>query len=205
MRTGVTVIRLIWYIIRTALAIALAVALFVFAFYTAMGLANMYIITTEGMKKRADEALSGAVDAELVEYFSPEWLENDVLILSGKYLNYTVKNYNYKIKVEWMWALPWDNEGTVTFSERVADIEGELIAEKKIEGQTTGLTPPEWDDFRYKATLEKDEKGRFYISKLEKLERLEQEEYTSMPTIGPDTTMTPIVTPSPSPTFDIVS
>ena len=171
MRGGIIAFKTIWYILRTVIVIAIIAGLLYFSFNTAMGMANIYIITTDGMKKRADVVL-GAEDAtELVEYFSARILDNDPLLLSGKYADYTIKSYDYKIKVEKVWALPWKDTGTITVTERVQQMDGEMLKEKIPEGQEASPLP-EWESFRYEITLQKNENGRYFIDKIDKLEQL---------------------------------
>ena len=73
------VARLFWFILRTTAAIALIIALMAFSFYTSLELSNIYIITTDGMQKRAGAVLNQDVQDELIEYFTPALLERDEL------------------------------------------------------------------------------------------------------------------------------
>lgn len=199
-KAGMRAARLFWFILRTTAAIALIVALMAFSFYTAMELSNIYIITTDGMQKRASAVLNQDVQDELIEYFTPAFLEKDELLNTDRYRDFTIRSFAYKIKVEWMWTLPWKDTGTATVLERVPTIDAEMPKDKLPEGYKGEMPVPKWEDYRYEVKLLRNADGRWYITDLEKLEKAPPMNYVLPGETTPSPIESPDVTPAGSPT-----
>ena len=82
----------------------------------------------------ADRALEGAFDGTSV------------------YDDYTITDFEYDLKIEKLWAWPWDNYATCTVVERVPSITGTVIASRRSEAPET---VPSWQGGRYDITLVK--------------------------------------------------
>jgi hypothetical protein len=182
-------IRTVVYIIRTLLILALAAGALWFAFETAMNISNIYILTTDGLQKRANHVLLGK-DEELEKYFSERFLQNDYALNTDNYDNLGIKNFDYKIKVEWAFAYPWDTKGTATVTERIVSLDtaaNEATAEDAAE-------EPVWGDGRYELTFVKNEEGRWYIDEMLLTEKPEPSNTMPLLTLPPD-----YVHPTPAP------
>ena len=66
------------------------------------------------------------------------------------YDDYTITGFEYNLKVERLWAWPWDNYATCTVVERVPSISGSVISSRKSEASAT---VPGWQGGRYDITL----------------------------------------------------
>ncbi len=179
------VIRTILYIVRTLLIVALAAGALWFAFETAMNISNIYILTTDGLQKRANVVLLKR-DEELEKYFSEHFLENDRLLNTDRFSGLGVTSFDYKLKVEWAFAYPWDEKGTATVVERIVILNQEAEAD---------ANAPVWEDGRYELTFLKNEEGRWYIDAMLLTEKPEPSYTLPLLTLPPG-----YVTPSPSPT-----
>ena len=183
------VLRTIIYIIRTLLILALVAGALWFAFETAMNISNIYILTTDGLQKRANVALLGR-NEELEKYFSERFLENDRLLTTNRFGGLGVTSFDQKVRVEWAFAYPWDEKGTATVVERVLILNQEAPAAGEAGGNA-----PVWEDGRYELTFVKNAEGRWYIDEMLLTEKPEPSNTLPLLTLPPG-----YVTPSPSPT-----
>ena len=107
--------RSIWYVLRTLIGV----------FIEGLHISNLYILVTEGMEKRAEAILKygqTGVDIDLTPYFSEEYLNNDHELDSGKYADFTVASYDYRIDVKAVSVLPWSKRANMTVDARLAAI-----------------------------------------------------------------------------------
>ena len=181
--------RSIWFVARTLLIIVLIAALGWYVFTVAFNASNMYILATEGMQLRSECVLQDGPELELTEYFTAQFIEQDELLHSGKYDDYNVNDYNYRLSVEGFSLNPWAERATLEVIERVDQLQGAIIADRIPEDAPEGAEYPlpEWDAGRYKATFRKIG-GRWYIDELILLE--------ANPSMEPK--RTPAPTPDPS-------
>lgn len=181
--------RSIWFVARTLLIIALIAGLGWYAFKVAFNAGNMYILATEGMQLRAECVMQDGPKLELTEYFTAEFIENDELLSSGKYDDYTVSDYNYKLSLEGFSLNPWADRVTVQIVERVEQMQGAVNADRIPEDapEDAEYPLPEWEAGRYKVTFVKED-GRWYIDELTLLE--------ANPSMEPK--RTPLLTPNPA-------
>jgi hypothetical protein len=157
-------LRALWFVVRTAAIILIIIGLFYLAFNAAMEASNIYIISTEGMEKRAEVILEVEEPQELSEYFTAEYLEQDQTLLSSPYKGFTISNYDYSVEINGLFVLPWSDKGTVKLTERVRRLEQKVAA---AEGEAAEPAPlPQWENNQYEMTLSKNEEGRWYISGL---------------------------------------
>ena len=93
--------RSIWFVARTLLIIVLVAALGWYVFTVAFNASNMYILATEGMQLRSECVLQSGEELELTEYFTGEFIQGDELLASGKYDDYTITDYNYRLSTNY--------------------------------------------------------------------------------------------------------
>jgi len=184
----------ILYFMRTILLVVGFIALCYGVFNMALRMTNLYILTTDGMRLRAECILQEGSLVELEEYFTPQWIEKDELINNNPYLAYDITNYDQRIEVEKISVWPWSETATVTMVERMPSISGKA-REEQAEGETAEL--PQWVENRYLIRyLNRD--GRWYVYQLQILEEAPEPK----PVATPDMRMTPqpALTPTPRPT-----
>lgn len=169
-----TVRRSIWYVLRTVLIISLIIAAIYAVFTEGMYITNIYVIVTEGMAKRADTVLKNGPTSELSQYFTDEFLEEDELVNSGKYLNYLVDSFDYRYSIKGISVLPWAKTGNMKYIERIPAINGSSVSDDI----TQPL--PAWTPMYYRVKLVKED-GRWLISELEVIESNPAEEALPTP------------------------
>lgn len=163
--------RSIWFVARTLLIIALVAALCWYVFTVAFNASNMYVLATEGMQLRSECVMQDGPKLELTEYFTGEFIQGDELLASGKYDDYTITDYNYRLSVTGFSLNPWSDRATLQLVERVEQLQGSINAERIPEDAPEGAEYPlpEWEAGRYRVTFEKVS-GRWYIDELQLLE-----------------------------------
>lgn len=185
------------YIVRTLLLIIMACIVCIAAFLTAERVANLYILTSEGMALRAECVLADGAKNDLEEYFTLSFLAGDSAMTDTTYSNYTISSYNYDLTIEKISVLPWSMVATVTAVERVS-VKGSINSDQLDEGETSSEYPvPEWTPVRYKIKFINDN-SRWYISELTVLE--ENPETSNLGTPDPNESPIPAATPTPKPT-----
>ena len=149
--------RFVWFIARELILICVLLGILVCGFYMAMNISNIYVVLTDGMEKRVDVILTRQQAEELNKYFSAEFLLADPALdgaLNGTsaYVDYNITGFEYELKIEKLWAWPWDNYANCTVVERVPEINGSVIASRRNE---VSSHIPKWRGGRYDITLAK--------------------------------------------------
>ena len=151
--------RLVWFIASRLIAICVLLGMLVCGFFMCMNLANVYVILDEGLEKRVDVILTREDAEELNKFFHYEFLNNDV-VLAGAfdgtsiYDSYTITDWDYELKIEKMWAWPWDNYATCTVVETVSGIKGSVLSNR---ASQVSRNIPKWQGGRYDITLVKED------------------------------------------------
>lgn len=206
----------VWFFMRTVLLIA-AFALLCYGIFTmAMNTTNLYILATEGLQLRAECILQDGPEEELRSYFTEAFLSKDALLATTVYDDYTITSFDYRISVESVRAWPWSKSATMVVMERMASMNGSILADKKPESapEDAEYPIPEWESGKYRLYFS-NRNGRWYIYQMTLLEAAPSEQplrtpdmrmtplpaYTTPP---PESTPTPrpTATPSPSPTAE---
>ncbi len=171
--------RLLTFLASRLFVITFAFAMVILSFYTAMNVANIWILTDEGLEARAKAVIQGADASGLSGYFTEDFLRQDPVLLVGTgssspYRDYTVRSVSHKIRVHGIWAWPWDDYATAEVTESVPAIEGAILAEKReaalAEGGEDRLKPPAWETVRYRVILSRSG-GRWKINSLQRMEQ----------------------------------
>ena len=190
------VLRLLWFILRTVLIVVLVISLAFVVFVMARDTANAYIITTEGLEARAEVILQQSDSSELYKYFTNNFITNDGEITNNNYLDFTIKNYDYELKIESLWCRPWKKTCQFTVVETIPNIVGEKQTESEGENAKS-IAPPAWPRRRYRVTCVQQEDA-WLIDQIEVVESLPPK---ATPTKEPEITPTPEgMTPTPAPT-----
>lgn len=150
--------RLVWFIASRLILLCILGGMLVCGFYMCLNTANIYVILTDGLEKRADVILTREDAEELNDYFHADFLSTDPALEgafdgTSVYDDYTITDFEYELKIEKLWAWPWDNYATCTVVERVPSITGSVISSRRSEASPT---VPSWQGGRYDITLIKN-------------------------------------------------
>ena len=150
--------RLVWFIATKLIWICIISGMLVCGFYMCLNTANIYVIITDGLEKRADVILTQEDAEKLNFYFHADFLSTDPALEgafdgTSVYDDYTVTGFEYDLKIEKLWAWPWDNFANCTVVERVPSIQGSVISSRRSEASPT---IPSWQGGRYDITLVKE-------------------------------------------------
>ncbi len=158
--------RSIWYVIRTLIIIAAIVSLCLGVFVTAMHISNLYILATEGLPLRAECILKDGDVLSLSEYFTGEFIENDLALYKGTYSDFTISAFDYRVEVENISVLPWNTRATMQIVDEMASVSA---AQNDTTEGAAKLELPAWTPSRYIVSFTK-EGSRWYISALTLIE-----------------------------------
>ena len=153
--------RLVWYIASRLVLVCVLCGMLVCGFYMCLNTANIYVILNDGLEKRAEVILTRQEAEKLNFYFHADFLSTDPALEgafdgSSVYDDYTITDFDYELKIEKLWAWPWDSYATCTVVERIPSITGSVISSRKSEASPT---VPGWQGGRYDITLVKDDGG----------------------------------------------
>jgi len=154
--------RSIWYILKALIITIAVLALCLGMFVTGMYVSNIYILTTEGMEKRAECILMDTSIFDLTEYFTEDFVRSDTALYDGRYNDFTVTAFDYRLDIESFYVLPWNTSANMHVTESMAS-----IAAQPNMGSEDGETPalPEWVTARYIISYTRVG-SRWYISGL---------------------------------------
>lgn len=148
------------YIIGSMLLI-LCIIFFCWGIYKeTSALANIFIITTEGMTSRAEN---------IIQYGSPDVSDNEELLKyfldeqnteNFDYQNYIVTNYDYTIKMNKIRVKPWSKTAQAYVEEIVPPINGTL--NENVNTINMPKSPPNWEEKSYVVNLKRIS-DRWYI------------------------------------------
>ena len=184
---GVTVAkRSVQHLLRTLFIIALILVLCVGAFLMAMHISNLYILTVEGLTLRAKCILQEGSLLDLGECFTGEWIQQDALLTSGVYDNYTVHSFDYRVAFSSPSVMPWSTTATAIVNEQMQNMQGSINSDAvPADAPKDAVYPlPEWEEKEYLVHYVRLN-GRWYIDKLEELG----------PAVPPEVKPTPAPTP----------
>lgn len=150
--------RLIWFIASRLIILCILAGMLVCGFFMCLNISNIYIILDEGLEKRVEVILTREEAEELNKYFHYDFLNADPALAgafdgSSVYGNYIISDYEYEMKIERLWAWPWDQYATCTVTEQVHDIAGKVIPSRAAD---VPAEIPAWQGGRYNLTLVKE-------------------------------------------------
>jgi len=124
--------RFVWFIAKNLLWICALLGMLVCGFYMALNISNIYVILNDGLEKRVDVILTRQEAEELNKYFHADFLIADPALAgaldgSSAYVDYNIKDFEYELTIEKLWAWPWDVYANCTVVERVPEIKGSVF------------------------------------------------------------------------------
>lgn len=158
--------RSIWYILKILLVLVAAIALALGVFVAGLYTSNIYIILQDGMELRAECILQGGAQSDLTEYFTEDFIAQDTALSAGAYDQFTVSAFDYRLEVEKLFALPWEDTVDVRVVQKLASI---AAAPNDQSENTLPPALPEWPTTRCSVTFVRRD-GRWYIDKITVLE-----------------------------------
>ena len=149
--------RLVWFIASRLIIVCILGGMLVCGFYMGLNTANIYVVLEDGLQQRAQVILTRENAEKLNFYFHADFLSTDPALEgafdgSSVYNDYSISDFEYDLKIEKLWAWPWDNYATCTVVERVPEITGKVIPSRKSEVPSV---IPSWQGGRYDITLVK--------------------------------------------------
>lgn len=162
----IILLKFFWYIIRNIIIGLFIAAIMIVGFFVARDTANVYIIATEGMEVRAGNIMNINQLSDIDKYFVENYAAGDFELGTNKYDKFFIRDFEYKLKIESLWANPWEDTAFVKAVEIVPDIDGEYPVESEDE---VPLVLPEWQSSRYAISLVRID-GAWYIQQVAKLE-----------------------------------
>ena len=159
-------LKFFWYILKYVFIGLFVAAILIVGFFVAKDTANVYIIVTEGMEVRAGTILNLTQLEEVDKYFVEGYASTDYELLTNKYDDFFIRDFEYKLKIESIWANPWENTAYVKGVEIVPEIDGEYPVENEDE---VPLVMPKWQSGRYAVSLVKIEDA-WHIKQVIRLE-----------------------------------
>ena len=149
--------RLVWFIASRLVLVCVLCGMLVCGFYMCLNTANIFVILNDGLEKRAEVILTRQEAEKLNFYFHADFLSTDPALEgafdgSSVYDDYTITDFEYELKIEKLWAWPWDSYATCTVVERIPSITGSVISSRKSE---VSGSVPSWQGGRYDITLVK--------------------------------------------------
>jgi len=163
-------LKFFWYILKYLIIGLFIGAIMIVGFFVARDSANVYIIVTEGMEVRAGNVLNINQLSEVDNYFVENYAANDFELATNKYDEFFIRDFDYKLKIESLWANPWEDTAFVKAVETVPDIDGEYPVESDDE---VPLVLPEWQSARYAISLVRID-GAWHIQQVVKLEDIQE-------------------------------
>jgi len=147
--------RLVWFLATRLIWICALCGMLVCGFYMCLNTANIYVILDEGLEKRVDVILTQEDAESLNFYFHADFLSTDPALEgafdgTSAYDDYNITAFEHSLKIEEVWAWPWNDYATCTVVERVPSITGSVISSRKNE---VSATIPSWEGGRYNITL----------------------------------------------------
>lgn len=163
--------RAIVYIVGSLVLLLLVLFLFWYSYTTARQKSYIYIVANDGMNSRATAILKSSEESSedettLYQYFMPEFLQADSLLLQEPYANFEVNNYDYAVEIDSISVGPFSTRARCDVTELVSNIEGKAIDVP----EGTSVSVPQWIPHRYRLRLVKTAENRWYISEIEELE-----------------------------------
>lgn len=124
-------IRFLFCLFKSALAIAIVLALCVGGFVMAMNVSNIYILMSDGMAMRTSVVLGLSDPEELPKFFSESCIQSDAIYQDTTYVDYDMDSFESEVTLLSMHTLPWEDTATVTLLQEVPSVVGYLPISKQ--------------------------------------------------------------------------
>ncbi|NLB43447.1 MAG: hypothetical protein GX815_14590, partial [Clostridiales bacterium] len=116
-----TALRLITFLTRKIIGIAVVIILIIMATFISYDMANIYVVANDGLSKRAEIIISNENPSDLNKFFTLKYLNSDTMLSSGQFKDYIVSDYNYELKIKKLWVWPWESTTEMVVEEFIPE------------------------------------------------------------------------------------
>ncbi len=139
-----TALRLITFLTRKIIGIAVVIILIIMATFISYDMANIYVVANDGLSKRAEIIINNENPTDLNKFFTLQYLNSDSMLSNGQFVDYIVSDYNYELKIKKLWVWPWESTTEVTVEEYIPESSWRIsITDDFREQLTNEQKPPE--------------------------------------------------------------
>ncbi|HHY81951.1 MAG TPA: hypothetical protein GX505_04640 [Clostridiales bacterium] len=115
------ILRLIAFLARKIISIAIVILLIVLATFISYDMANIYVIINDGLSERAETIIHRENPADLERFFTLKYLNSDPMFHSEQFKDYIVQDYEFELKIKKMWVWPWESSTEVVVEEFIPE------------------------------------------------------------------------------------
>ncbi len=139
-----TALRLITFLTRKIIDIAVVIILIIMATFISYDMANIYVVANDGLSKRAEIIISNENPSDFNKFFTLKYLNSDTMLSSGQFKDYIVSDYNYELKIKKLWVWPWESTTEMVVEEFIPESSWKFsISDEFRERLTLAQMPPE--------------------------------------------------------------
>ena len=144
-------LKLITFLARKLIAIAVIILLIVLATFTAYDIANIVVIANDGLTQRAEVIIHNENAVDLNRFFTLKYLNSDPMLRSEQFKDYIVQDYDYELKIKKLWVWPWESSTEMIVEEVIPESSWKFkitdeMRQRLIEAQTPPRTEDEDDE-----------------------------------------------------------
>lgn len=158
------------YIIGRIVIYGLIVLSVILAYSVGRDYMGVRVIIKDALNKRASIVIKEEESDILPKVFTGNFLENDLLLNSSTYNDYSIRDFIYLSSTDFILIFPWQDSVTVISTEQIPYINGEL-KDNPENDENVNTVPPEWQDGKYKISLIRQDNS-WKIDKMELIEVL---------------------------------
>ncbi|HHT66490.1 MAG: hypothetical protein ACOX25_02785 [Caldicoprobacterales bacterium] len=139
-----TALKLVFFLARKLVGIAIIILLIVLATFIAYDMANIYVVVNDGLSQRAETIIQSDDPADLNRFFTLKYLNSDTMFRSEQFKDYNIQDYNYELKIKKLWVWPWESETEMVVEESIPESSWKFsITEEMRDRLIAAQMPPE--------------------------------------------------------------
>jgi hypothetical protein len=139
-----TALKLVFFLARKLVGIAIIILLIVLATFIAYDMANIYVVVNDGLSQRAETIIQSDDPADLNRFFTLKYLNSDTMFRSEQFKDYKIQDYNYELKIKKLWVWPWESETEMVVEESIPESSWKFsITEEMRDRLIAAQMPPE--------------------------------------------------------------
>ena len=116
-----TTMKLITFLARKLVSIAIIILLIVLATFISYDMANVYIVINDALSQRAETIIHQENPANLERFFTLKYLNSDPMFSRNQFDDYVIEDYEYVLKIKKMWIWPWQSSTEVVVEEYIPE------------------------------------------------------------------------------------
>ena len=139
-----TDLKLVFFLARKLVGIAIIILLIVLATFIAYDMVNIYVVVNDGLSQRAETIIQSDDPADLNRFFTLKYLNSDTMFRSEQFKDYNIQDYNYELKIKKLWVWPWESETEMVVEESIPESSWKFsITEEMRDRLIAAQMPPE--------------------------------------------------------------